>query len=88
MLYRMTRLGVDGMGIFALALVVEITVVATGGHRLVCEVEDGLQFITLLQWVVGGFGDANFPRHALLADAMSNHLATNLYHIVGDAFLL
>ena len=86
-LYGIARLRVDGMGIFALALVVEVAVVATGSHRLVGDVEHRLQLVALQQWVVSRFGDANLPGHAFLANTSCYNLSANLHHVVVDAFL-
>ena len=46
-LHGIACFGIDGMGIFAFALIVEVTIVATGSHGLVCDVENGLQFTSL-----------------------------------------
>ena len=84
-LHRIACGGVDGVGVFATVLVIEITIVAAGGHRLVGDVDDGLYLLIDIERIVGGLGDAYLPRQALLADAAGDYLAAYLYHIIVDA---
>ena len=77
--------GVDGVGVFASVLVIEIAIVAAGCHCLVGDVDDGLYLLIDVQRVVGGFGDSNLPWQSLLADATGDNLAAYLHHIVVDA---
>ena len=84
-LHRIACGGVDGVGVFATVLVIEITIVAAGGHRLVGDVDDGLYLLIDIERIVGGLGDAYLPRQALLADAAGDYLTAYLYHIIVDA---
>ena len=83
----MSRLWVNGMGIFLTALIVEVAVVSAGSHALVCHVQYGLQFRSVQSSFFSGFRDTNLPRYAFLADAAGGYLAANLDHIVLDAFV-
>ena len=82
MLYGIAGLGINSVGILLAALVIEIAIVAARGHRHISNVQHCLELATDREGVVGRFGDADFPGYALLADALSDNLTTNLNHEV------
>ena len=82
MLYGIARMRINGMGITLVALIVEITVVATGGHRHIRDIQGGLQLMPHTQRVLRGLGHPDAPGHPLGVDTLSNHLTANLHHEV------
>ena len=87
MLHRVARLRVDGVRIFLAILIVEIAIVAAGGHGDVAHVNHILQFLVGIERVVGRLVDADAPRHLLLAVAAYYDFASNLHHEVLNTFL-
>ena len=70
------------MSIFLASPVVEVAIVAAGGHRTVGDVEHRLNFAAGSQAVINGLVDADAPRQAVGADALDHDLAANLHHVV------
>ena len=60
-LHGVSRLWVDSVCIASSVLIVEVTIVATGGHCLVRDIEYGLQLTIARLGIFGGFGDPNLP---------------------------
>ena len=61
-LNRIACARVDGVGIFASALVVEVAVIAAGGHGSIADSEDGLQAVAFLRLdIFRGLAHANLP---------------------------
>ena len=87
-LYRIACLGVNGVGIFLSALVIEIAIVTACGHGFVRDIQNGLQLIIHADGIIGGLGHPNAPGHPFVADALGHYLAPNLYHEVLDAVVL
>ena len=87
-LHRVAGAGVDGVGILAPTFIVEVTVVATGGHRDVRQADDGLQLVVDRQRVVLWLRHTDAPWLALGVMSADHHLATYLNHEVAYAFLL
>ena len=87
-LNRVSRLGVDGMGVLLAVLVVEVAVVAACSHSHILDVEHRLQLFVDCKRVVSGLRYANLPRQTLLRYAVGYNLAANLNHIVLDAVAL
>ena len=81
-LHGIARSRVDSVCIFLAATIVEVAVVAACRHSAILHVEHGLQLVVHVQRVVRRLRHANLPRQTLFADAVRNHLAANLHHIV------
>lgn len=87
-LHRATCTGIDGMGILPTVAVVELAVVAAGGHGAIGEAEDGLEFLLNGERVVGGFGNAYSPGLLLLVESGDDDFSTNLHHQISHAVFL
>ena len=70
------------MGIFLAVLIIEVAIVSTCRHRLVGDIERGLQFLVHVQRIVGRLRNADLPRHTLVVDATRHNLSSYLHHIV------
>ena len=88
MLYRIARTGINGMGIFPSALIVEVTIVATGSHGMVGNTQHGLHLALHVQRVFCRFGDAYMPVIPLRILTTYHDLSANLHHIIMDAVRL
>ena len=85
-LHGIARTGVDGMSVFPSALIVEVTVVAAGSHSFVGDSEHGLHLAIYTERIIIRLGDTDMPVVAFAIATADYHLATNLHHIVMDAF--
>ena len=61
MLYRIPRFRINGMSILLAALIVEVTIVATGSHRPIGHIKNGLQLIPNVQRIIGWFRHSDLP---------------------------
>lgn len=61
-LNRVAGMRINGVGQLPATVDIEVAIVAARGHGLVGNVEDGLQFLVVLEAVVGGFRHPNLPR--------------------------
>ena len=87
MLHGVACLGVDGVGIFLAVLVIEVAVIAAGGHGLVGDIEHGLYLVVRVERIVNGLGHSNFPWQPFGVDALCDDLAANFYHEIADALV-
>ena len=82
MLNGIARLGVNRVGKLLTALIIEVTIVATGSHRLISQIQDGLQLMTRIQLIVGRFCDTNLPGESFWIDTTRHHFSANLDHVI------
>ena len=85
MLNGITRLRIDSMGVFLTALIVEITVVTTGSHRLIGNSHNALNLLTCALHIVLRLRNTYAPRFLIGVQTTGNNLATNLDHKVINA---
>ena len=73
---------IDGMGIAFVALIIEVTIVTTGGHRYVSDIQRSLQLMFHIQRILCWLRHTDTPRETLGIHTLSHNLTTDFNHKV------